>query len=318
MSSSGKKILVTPRSLTRNGHPLLEQLVDAGYSVEMPFPGRQPTETELLSILPECCGYLAGVEKISGALLEQCPNLKVISRNGVGFENIDAEAAQRLGIAVRITRGANSRGVAELTIGLLFSLVRGIPASNSSIRQGGWDRSIGFELAGKTLGIVGTGQIGQHVARLAAALGMSILAYDLYPAEGLKESVPSLRYTDIDTLFAGSDAVSLHRPAGERPLISGDLLGKMKQGSYIINTARAALVDQQAMLEALTDGRISGYAVDAFESEPPELTPMLLHPGVVLTAHIGGFTRESIHRATEGAIANLLEVLEHGAGSNIA
>ena len=131
------KILVTPRSLSKNGHPLLRKLEDAGYEVLMPFPGRQPDEKELLSVLPGCIGYLAGVEKIPGRLLAQCENLKVISRNGVGIDNVDEKAAEEHGISIKIARGANSRGVAELTIALMLSLVRSIPQTSNALKNGG-------------------------------------------------------------------------------------------------------------------------------------------------------------------------------------
>ncbi|MCF7942937.1 MAG: phosphoglycerate dehydrogenase [Spirochaetia bacterium] len=316
MKSRGK-ILVTPRSLSQNGHELLSLLTEAGYKVITPFPGRQPSAEELQKVLPECIGYLAGVEKISGTILEQCPGLKVISRNGVGFENIDTQAAERLGIAIKITRGANARGVAELTLGLLFSLIRKIPAIHNSVKRGGWDRSIGLEIYGKTLGVVGTGKIGELTARMAAALGMNILAYDLYPNKALQHSIPALKYTNIRMLFTESDMVTFHCPAGEHPLINRELIQVMKKGSFIINTSRAALVDQDALLDALERGHIAGYAVDAFESEPPLLSPLLLHPNTILTAHIGGFTKESVYRATQEAITNILEVLQNGAGTDV-
>ncbi|NQT59751.1 MAG: phosphoglycerate dehydrogenase [Bacteroidetes bacterium] len=304
-------ILVTPRSLSLNGHPLLDILTEAGYEVLMPYPGKQPTPAELKESLPGCVGYLAGVEKISAELLSLCPDLKVISRNGVGIENVHMDAAKDLGIAVEITRGANSRGVAELAIGLMFSLLRNIPAANNSIKSGGWERKLGIELSGRTMGILGTGQIGQHTARLASALGMNILAYDLYPMHQLEKQISSFKYAPVQDVLRKSDVVTLHCPAGEKPLLDETELALMKQGCYIINTARAALVDQQAMLSALVSGKIAGYAVDAFASEPPELTPLLKHPNVILTAHIGGFTEESVHRATKAAIENLLKVLEN-------
>lgn len=304
-------ILVTPRSLSQNGHPLLDILTEAGYEVLLPYPGKQPTPKELKETLPGCVGYLAGVEKISAELLSLCPDLKVISRNGVGVENVHMAAAEDLGIAVEITRGANSHGVAELAIGLMFSLLRNIPAANNSIKAGGWVRKLGVELSGKTIGILGTGQVGQHTARMASALGMNVLAYDLYPLHKLEKQIPSFRYTPVQDVLRKSDVVTLHCPAGEKPLLDKNEISSMKQGCYVINTARAALVDQEAMLSALESGSIAGYAVDAFDSEPPELTPLLKHPNVILTAHIGGFTKEGVHGATKAAIENLLKVLEN-------
>jgi len=303
------KILVTPRSLSKNGHPGLAELETAGYEVWTPFPGQMPTEDQLIKILPDCIGYLAGVEKISAGLLEKCPGLRVISRNGVGIDNVDKKAAEKMGIRLKITPGANSRGVAELTIGLIFSLIRSIPQTNSSIKAGNWDRLKGMEIQGKTLGVVGTGMIGQQVISMAAGIGMKILAYDLYPNKSLGNR-DNVKYCSMEELLQESDIVTLHCPAGDNPLIDETAISQMKQGSYLINTARSALVHEKSVLTVLESGKLSGYAVDAFDKEPPELTPLLRHSKVITTAHIGGFTTESVDRATFAAVKNLLDVLE--------
>jgi len=303
------KILVTPRSLSKNGHPGLAELETAGYEVLTPFPGKMPTEDQLIKILPGCIGYLAGVEKVSAGLLEKCPNLRVISRNGVGIDNVDKNAADEMDISLKITPGANSRGVAELTIGLMFSLVRSIPQTNTSIKTGYWDRLKGMEIQGKTLGVVGTGMIGQQVISMATGIGMKILAYDLYPNESLGNR-DDVKYCSMEELLSGSNIITLHCPAGDTPLINETAILQMKQDSYLINTARSALVDDPALFSALQSGRLSGYAVDAFDKEPPELTPLLQHQKVITTAHIGGFTMESVNRATFAAVKNILDILE--------
>jgi len=158
------RVLVTPRSLTQGNHPALNALREAGYDVICASPGRQPTEEELVRLLSGCVGYLAGVEKVTGQVLESAHDLKVISRNGTGVDNIDLEAAERLGIRVCRAVGANSRGVAELTIALILALVRAIPFSDAWIRKGGWERRRGIELAGRTLGLIGCGNVGKLVA----------------------------------------------------------------------------------------------------------------------------------------------------------
>jgi D-3-phosphoglycerate dehydrogenase len=302
------KILVTPRSLSKNGHPGLADLETAGYEVLTPFPGQMPSEEQLKKVLPGCIGYLAGVEKVSAELLAKCHNLRVISRNGVGIDNVDRISAEKMGISLKITPGANSRGVAELTIGLMFSLIRSIPQTNTSIKSGNWDRLKGMEIQGKTLGVVGTGMIGQLVIYMAAGMGMKILAYDLYPNESLGNR-DDVKYCSMEELLSKSDIVTLHCPAGDTPLMNETTISQMKQGNYLINTARSALVDAPALLSALQSGKLSGYAVDAFDKEPPELTPLLQHNKVITTAHIGGFTTESVDRATFAAVKNLLDVL---------
>ncbi len=298
------KILVTPRSLSKNGHPLLRKLEDAGYEVLLPFPGKQPDEEELLSILPDCIGYLAGVEKISAGVLELCPDLKVISRNGVGIDNVDRAAAKKMGIDLRITPGANARGVAELAVSLMLSLVRSIPKTNESLKNGGWERFRGTEIFGRTLGIIGTGQIGRKVAAMAAGLDMEVLAYDPFPA-------PGLSYAPLKEVLGKCDILTLHCPADDKPLIDEEALKLVGKGCYLVNTARSALVDREALLQALESGQIAGYAVDAFDTEPPVMNDLYRHPNVIMTAHIGGFTEESVYRATDAAVENILKTLEN-------
>ncbi|MBI9104311.1 MAG: phosphoglycerate dehydrogenase [Spirochaetales bacterium] len=303
------KILITPRSMSKNGHPGLAALTNAGYELLTPFPGKMPTEEELLSILPQCAGFLAGVEKISSKVIEACPDLKVISRNGVGIDNVDRESAEKMGIALKVTPGANSRGVAELTIGLMFSLIRAIPQVNSSVKSGKWERPKGMEILGKTLGVIGTGMIGREVISMATGMGMKVLAYDLYPSDLLKDN-EAVKYAPLEEVLAGSDIITLHCPAGDKPVIGNETLKLMKEGAWVVNTARSALVDDAALLTAIEEGKVSGYAVDAFDSEPPELNGLLRNDKVLTTAHIGGFTAESVDRATRAAVANILAVLE--------
>lgn len=303
------KILVTPRSLSREMHPALQPLHDAGYELLMPWPGLQPDEQQLMEVLPQCVGYLAGVEKVSRWVLEASPDLKVISRNGVGMDAVDLASAERLGIKVLGTPGANAQGVAELTIALMLSSIRSVAWSCSRMKQGVWDRRMGRELSGSVLGVVGCGQIGQRTSRLALGLGMRVLAYDVF-RDSSAASMEGFSFTDLDTLLAQSDAVALHCPPSSSPVIDREALRKMKQGACLINTARAELVDHQALLEALESGKVSHYAADVFEQEPPELTQLLLHDRVTITPHIGGYTKESVERAAAAAVDNLLKILE--------
>ena len=167
-----KKILVTPRSLTKEGDPALDLITGEGFEIVYSTPGTLPQENELIKLLPGCVGYLAGVEPITAAVLESAVDLKVISRNGTGINTIDLEAAQRLNIEVLRAEGANARGVAELTLGVILSLIRSIPFSDAGMKRERWERRKGLELQGRTLGLIGCGKIGQLVCRLALAFGM--------------------------------------------------------------------------------------------------------------------------------------------------
>lgn len=301
------KILITPRSLTKGGHPALARLKQAGHEVITCTPGKMPDEAELLALLPGCAGYLAGVEKVSARVLEAAKGLKVISRNGVGIDNIDLEAARRLNIQVRPTPGANARGVAELAIALMLSLLRSIPWSDGQLKRQAWNRRQGLEVAGRTLGLVGCGSIGRIVVGLATGLGLEVIAFRRHPDPSF--APPHFRWVRPEQLYAGSDVISLHCPAGPKPIIDQESIAQMKQGVYLVNTARAEVVDGQAVLEALEAGQIAGYACDVFPQEPPEDWRLAAHERVIATPHIGGFTEESVRRATEDAVQNLLEAL---------
>ena len=306
-----EKVLVTPRSVTAGGHPSLAKLKDAGYEVVFPTPGKQPAESDLLRLLPGCVGYLAGVEPVSAKVLEAAKGLKVISRNGVGVDNVDLAAAQRLGIPVCKTLGANSRGVAELTMAHILSLARWISFSDATIKAGGWERRKGFELIGKTLGLVGCGNIGRLVAKFALGLDMKVLAYDVMPDHSFAPS-PDFRYTTLDEVLANSHIISLHCPPQPdgKPLLDATTLSRMKQGVVLINTARADLIDGAALAAALQTGQVAGVAADVFKTEPPTGDPLVLNDRVLATPHIGGFTDESVDRAVDMAVDNLLTELK--------
>lgn len=305
-------ILITPRALTcEPGHPALELLRQAGHEMVFCSPGRQPDAEELRRLLPGCLGWLAGVERIDEGVLAAATDLRVISRNGVGVDNIDLAAAARRRIAVCKADGANAQGVAELAIGLLLALLRSIPCGDTALKVGRWERRKGLEVQERTLGVVGYGQIGRRTARLAVGLGMRILACDIHPDPTFPHS-ERFRFCCLEELLAGAQIVSLHCPAlpGGAALIGRDALGKMKPGSYLINTARASLVDEEAILEALQSGRLAGYATDAYTQEPPPVTPLLLHERVIATPHAGGFTEESVSRAAVAAAENILRALK--------
>jgi phosphoglycerate dehydrogenase-like enzyme len=283
----------------------------AGYELLLSTPGKAPDEEELLRLVPGCLGWLAGVEKITEKVLREARSLKAISRNGSGVDSIDLEACKRLGIPVLRAEGSNARGVAELTIGLMLSLIRSIPLSSARMKAGEWERRQGGELEGRTLGVIGCGKIGKLVTRFALSLDMQVLGFDAYPDFSFTPS-PGFRFTSREEVLASSDLITLHCPStpGEPPIINRASIASMKKGVYLLNTARAGIVDDAAVLEALDQGRIAGYAVDAYDHEPPAPSPLLSHEKVIATPHIGAFTAESVSRATRVAVENLLAALE--------
>jgi D-3-phosphoglycerate dehydrogenase len=307
MPSAGL-IAVTPRSLSEAGHPSLGRLEAAGFQLVFPAPGRTPTATELEAVLPRCIGYLAGVEPVPAGLLQQCPGLRVISRNGVGVDNVDLDAASQLGIAVVPALGANSQGVAELALALAFAAARMIPWSDARLKTERWQRIRGIELAGRTLGVIGLGQIGRRVAAMAAGIGMRVIGQDACPDQAWRAPA-GFEWTGIEAVLAESDVVSLHAPGGPRPLVGRSELARMRAGTILVNTARASLVDPAAVLDALDSGQLHAYCIDAHDTEPPTDFTLIGHERVIATPHVGGLTEESVDRASAAAVEGLLRAL---------
>ncbi len=231
--------------------------------------------------------------------------LKLIIRGGVGVDNIDVGYAKEQGIQVCNTPKASSGSVAELAIGHIFSIARYIGIANVTMREGKWEKKKyqGTEIAGKTIGLVGMGRIAQETARRAKALGMHVVYTN---RTGPRRELEGYEYADLDGLLKKADYVSLHMPGqkGSPALVDAGFLGKMKEGAALINTARGSLVDEQAVLEALEQGKLRGYGVDVYGEEPCKNQRLLEHPRVSMTPHIGGSTREAQERIGE-------EIVEH-------
>lgn len=230
--------------------------------------------------------------------------LRLIIRGGVGVDNIDVVYAEKMGIKVRNTPAASSQSVAELALAHMFALARYLHIANHTMRQGEWNKKKyeGIELGGKTLGIIGYGRIGQALGKLAQAIGMRVIAAD--PFVTAPEIVP------LADLLAQADFISLHVPAakGEPPLINAETLAQMKDGAYLINTSRGALVDEAALLAALESGKLAGAALDVYAEEPTKNTALCNHPCVSLTPHIGGSTKEAQARIGDEIVAHIQEI----------
>lgn len=238
--------------------------------------------------------------KVTKEVIEAGRRLKIIGRAGAGLDNVDAEVAKARGIKILNTPEAPAEAVAELVIGFMLSWARHLPQADSSMKQGKWLKSelMGTELRGKTLGIIGTGKIGQRVGVLASAFGMKILAQDCvrYSEFVLKTGC---EYADLDTVLKESDYLTIHVPLtpDTRHMISKRELSKMKPTAVLINTSRGEVVDESALVEALSSGRIAGACLDVYAREPPVDSPLLKLPNVILTPHIGASTQEAQRQA---------------------
>ncbi len=318
MSAAAARVLVTPRSLTRGDPDAVPELLPlrrAGLELVPGPAGRVPTEGELLELVPGCAGWLAGVETVSHRVLAAATDLRVISRNGAGTDGIDLAAASAAGIAVERAPGANAQGVAELTLAVVLSALRHLPWSTAALRagldDGRWQRWQGRELAETTVGVVGLGEVGRRVAATFTALGSRVLAHDPFAPP---DAAGGAEVVGLEELLGRCEVVTLHcpPPADGAPLIDAAALAGVVHGAVLVNTARAALVDDAAVLAALRARALSAYAVDAFDTEPPLPSDLLRHERVIATPHVGGYTGASVRRATTAAVENLLAHLTAG------
>ncbi len=257
-------------------------------------------------------------DKIDAEVMDAAPNLKVISTYSVGFDHIDVEAATKRGIYVTHTPGVLTDAVAEFTIGLLLAVTRRILEADKTIREGKWDKPwnpfflTGPELKGKTLGIVGFGRIGRAVAKKVQGFEMKVIYYDVFRNEKAEKEL-GVEFVDLETLLKESDFVSLHVPLTKETyhMVSEKELRMMKNTAYLINTARGAVVDTEALVKALKEGWIAGAALDVFEQEPlPPGHPLTKLGNVVLAPHIASATIEARQRMAELAAKNLVAVLK--------
>lgn len=234
--------------------------------------------------------------KVTAEVIAAGKRLRVIGRAGSGVDNIDVDAATARGIMVVNAPASNNVAVAELTIGLLIGLARQIPQSHSSVEAGKWDRNkfMGWEVRGKTLGLIGLGRIGSEVARRARGLEMNVLAYD--PVVSFDRAGQfGVESVTLEELLARSDVVSLHVPLveGTRNLFDADRLAQMKPGAYLINASRGGVVNEEALLAALDAGQLAGAALDVYSSEPPKNSTLVSHPKLIKTPHLGASTNEA-------------------------
>src|SRR5215211_1525732 len=271
----------------------IEQMRAAGLTVDV---RDDITSEELPNVLPAYDGMVVRSRtKVRQPLIDACPNLKVIVRGGVGLDTIDHEYAKSKGIAVMNTPLASSASVAELAIGYMFALARNTYNATTSMKAEKWDKKSfeGDEIGGKTLGLIGLGNIGQETAKRALALGMTVVAYDPYVKD-----VDGIKLVTLDELLAQADYISLHLPKTKESadMIGAEQFAKMKKGIRIVNCARGGIINEDALYEALTTGKVAGAALDVFYNEPPTEWKLLKLDNVIGSPHIGAGTKEAQDR----------------------
>lgn len=277
-------------------------------------PGLSPSD--LIRIIPEYDGLvIRSGTKVTADVIAAADRLKVIGRAGVGVDNVDVPAATRRGIVVMNTPGGNNVTTAEHALSLLLACARLIPQANASLRSGKWERTkfTGTEVTGKTLGVIGLGNIGRIVADRARGLQMKVIAHDPFVTEETKPLGTDL--VPLDELYARADFITVHVPltADTRHLIDATAIAKMKRGVRIVNCARGGIVDEAALAEAIATGQVAGAALDVFEAEPPAADhPLVTLPQVVATPHLGASTGEAQVNVAIAIAEQIAAFLDHG------
>ena len=282
----------------------IEQMRAAGLIVDV---RDDITPEELLNVLPAYDGMVVRSRtKVRQPLIDACPNLKVIARGGAGLDTIDHEYAKSKGIVVMNTPNANSFSVAELAIGYMFMLARSLYKATSTMKAEKWDKKSfeGDEIGGKTLGLIGLGNIGRETAKRASALGMKVVGYDPYVKEA-----EGIQLVTLDELLAQADYISFHLPKTKEStnMIDAEQFAKMKTGVRIINCARGGIINEDALYEALTNGKVAGAALDVFAEEPPTDWKLLKLDNVIASPHIGAATKEAQARVGAEVAQKLID-----------
>jgi phosphoglycerate dehydrogenase-like enzyme len=273
---------------------------------------------ELRALARRAAGAIVSTDPFDAAVLEGCPELRVIARVGVGVDSIDLDAATARGIAVTVTPGANEVTVADHAVALILAAIRRICMHDAAVRRGEWSRTgehAAWLLSGKTVGLVGYGRTGRLVARRLRGFDVRLLVSD--PVAALDDGVEGVT---LPALLAAADVVSLHVPlcAGTRDLIGAEQLALMRSHAVLVNTSRGGVVDERALADALRAGRLRAAALDVFADEPPAGSPLLTLPNVTLTPHVSGLSTESIDEMTRRATASVLDVLGGRAPADLA
>lgn len=310
-------VLITCPHLQRTIDLYRDRFTDQDIAIEVPPLVQQLSEDELLAIIDRFDGAIAGDDPFTAKVLEKGQRLKVVAKWGIGLDAIDREAAKRLGIRVCNTPDVFADEVADVVMGYLILLTRQLHKLDRSVREGGWLKIQGRSLRGKTMGVIGVGSIGRAVVQRSVAAGMSVVGYDVasIPESFVRET--GMESVELDRLLQVSDVISLNcnlSPENHH-LLDRNKFARMKEGVYIINTARGSLIDETALIEALKKGKIGGAALDVFEQEPlPMESPLHQFEDCIFGTHNSSNTLEAVMRVNEMAIQNLIEGLEGSPG----
>lgn len=299
------KIVVTSPSFSKN-ETLKKELTAVFPEVVLNEAGHRLQDNDLIDFIKDADGVIVGLESMEQSVLQRCPALKIISKYGVGLDNIDFEYCKKMNIRVGWTPGVNKRSVAEMVVAFMVALSRNLYMTSNQLKRGVWNKNGGFDLSGKTIGIIGAGNVGKEVVRFLKPFHNTILVNDIIDQRDYYNE-NNLHEVTKEEVYRQSDMITLHVPlnAGTKGLINSSTLSMMKRSAYLINTSRGKVVEQGDLKWALINGVIAGAAIDVYDEEPPGDGELLNLPNLICTPHIGGNSRESVLSMGMSAIMHL-------------
>lgn len=304
------KVLTSPSSMGQCGSEPFDLLRESGFEIVNNPYGRKLTEDEVIELAEDCVGIVAGVEPLTARVMDALPNLKCISRVGVGMDSVDVEYAKQKGIIVVNTPDGPTRGVAELTLAMTLSLLRRIPQADAALHQRKWKKQIGNLFLNKKIGVIGLGRIGKSVAELFRGLKNPVIGYDPYANEAwANENGISLE--SFDEVLKQAEIITLHVPGNKdkSPVIGAKEIALMKDGAFLINIARGGVVDENALYDALKSGKLAGAAIDVYTQEPYE-GPLCDLDNIIMTPHLGSYAKEGKLQMEIDAVKNFINALK--------
>ena len=307
------KILITPRAFAKNGMKEIEKLKQQGWEIHLNDTGKSYSHEEFVKYAKDVDGIIIGVDIADREMLKGCKNLKAIAKYGVGVDNIDLDTAKELGIKISRTVGSNSVSVAEHTIALMFACAKRIVDGAINVKNGKWNKNYEIELMGKKIGIIGFGNIGRHVGRLAQGIGMNVCAYDVFPINEKYAKEHNIQICSLDELVRTSDVITIHTPltSETKDMINAERLKEMKTTAIVINAARGGIINEADLYEALVNKEIFASGFDVFSTEPPKTDEKLLRlDNFILTPHAASKTLEADMNTIKMSITNLITDIE--------
>ena len=302
-------VVVTSPSFSKN--KILQKVIYKYFpNAKLNLEGKRFNQEELIKYIKDADAIIVGLEPINSEVLDNCLNLKMISKYGVGLNNIDLKECKKRGIKIGWTGGVNRLSVSEMTLGFMLMLSRNLYITSNQLKEGNWNKSGGFQLSGKTIGIIGVGFIGKELVRLLKPFNCKILVNDIINQdEYYKEN--DLIEVSKEEIYKNADFITIHTPLNKntKNMISLKEMKRMKSTVYLLNTARGGLINEQDLKFALQNGIIAGAAIDAYVEEPPTDKEFLSLPNLICTPHIGGNAKEAVEAMGMSAIRHLKEVL---------